>query len=697
MNKELRYKVPSELLEEEAKRELAALAEEIKIHDIEYYEDNNPTVDDVYYDGLRRRFDTLASYFPRLPISTEIMEKVGSAPAAGFNKITHSEPMLSLANAFDREDVLEFSERVRRFLRLGPEITLELVAEPKIDGLSASLRYEKGELIYGATRGDGTTGEDITKNLLTIGDIPKTLTKQVPDVLEVRGEVYMTKSAFEELNVSQEAIGKSKFSNPRNAAAGSLRQLDPSITAARSLNFFAYSWGQVSSMKIDTHFDFLNLFEMNGFVVNELTEICNSVDQVLSCHEKIHKRREQLPYEIDGMVYKVNRLDWQNRMGSISRSPRWAVAHKFPAEQIETRLIQIDIQVGRTGVLTPVGRLEPVKVGGVIVSNVTLHNEDEIQRKDIRVGDRVVVQRAGDVIPQVVRVNRDARSQYSEKFIFPKKCPSCGSETLRGEGEAARKCVAGLFCDAQAVERLRHFVSKNALDIEGLGEKQIRSFWEKGWIRNPADIFCLKRYRDELEMLPGWGGKSIENLFEAIENSRGTKFDRFIYGLGIPQVGQQTAKLLAENYIDIEHWQIEMIRCTQGDEVAWDLLTNIDQIGESVGQDLLDFFNQKGNLDIINALATELSIEPYVPEKTSQSKITGKTVVFTGTLVGMGRAEAKAFAEKNGAKVSNSISQKTDYLVAGEAAGTKAKKAEQLGVSILSEQEWMAMLDEESS
>ena len=697
MNNELRHKMPSELLEEEAKEELVALAEEIKTHDIQYYEDNHPTVDDGYYDGLRRRFETLAGYFPRVPAAIEIMEKVGSKPAAGFNKITHSEPMLSLTNAFNKEEVLEFLERVRRFLRLDPEMTLELVAEPKIDGLSASLRYEKGELVYGATRGDGTTGEDITKNLLTIDDIPKTLTSQVPDVLEVRGEVYMTKIAFEELNVSQEASGKSKFSNPRNAAAGSLRQLDPSITAARSLNFFAYSWGEVSSMKIDTHFDFLNLFEMNGFVVNELTERCDSVDQLISCHEKIHNRRGQLPYEIDGMVYKVNRLDWQNRMGSISRSPRWAVAHKFPAEQIETKLIQIDVKVGRTGVLTPVGRLEPIKVGGVIVSNVTLHNEDEIQRKDIRVGDRVVVQRAGDVIPQVVRVNRNARSHYSEIFIFPKKCPSCGSETLRSEGEAARKCVAGLFCGAQAVERLRHFVSKNALDIEGLGEKQIKSFWEKGWIKNPADIFRLKRYRDELEMLSGWGGKSIENLFEAIENARGTKFDRFIYSLGIPQVGQQTAKLLAENYKDIGHWQIEMIRCTQGNEAAWDLLTNIDQIGESVGQDLLNFFNQKRNLDIINALATELSIEPYVTQIRSQSKIAGKTVVFTGTLVAMGRAEAKAFAEKNGARVSSSISQKTDYLVAGEAAGTKAKKAKQLGVSILSEQEWMAMLEKESS
>ena len=696
MSKELRHKMPGELLEQEAKEELTALADEIKIYDIEYYEDNNPSVDDVYYDGLRRRFEIVASYFPRLPISIEVMEKVGSAPAAGFDKITHSEPMLSLANAFDRKEVYEFSERVRRFLRLGPEITLELVAEPKIDGLSASIRYEQGQLVYGATRGDGTTGEDITKNLLTIDDIPKTLTKQVPNILEVRGEVYMTKNAFEELNAWQEASGKSKFSNPRNAAAGSLRQLDPSITAARSLNFFAYSWGEVSPMKIETHFDFLNLLKMNGFVVNGLTEICSKVDQALSCHEKILNLRAQLPYEIDGMVYKVNRLDWQNRMGSISRSPRWAIAHKFPAEQIETRLIQIDIQVGRTGVLTPVGRLEPVKVGGVIVSNVSLHNEDEIQRKDIRVGDRVIIQRAGDVIPQVVRVIQNARSRYSEKFVFPTKCPSCGNETQRSEGEAARKCVAGLVCDAQAIERLRHFVSKNAMDIDGLGEKQIKSFWNKGWIQNPADIFRLTGYSDELTKLSGWGGKSIENLFEAIEKSRGVRFDRFIYSLGIPQVGQQTAKLLAENYIDIEHWQIAMIRCTQGDEAAWNSLINIDQIGESVGQDLLNFFNQQRNIDIVTDLASELTIEVYEIQKTAQSKITGKTVVFTGTLSAMGRAEAKALAEKLGARVSSSISQKTDYLVVGDAAGSKAKKAEQLGVSILSEQEWMAMLDEET-
>ena len=693
MNKEFRHKMPSELLEEEAKEELTALAEEIKNHDIKYYEDNNPTADDFYYDGLRRRFETLAGYFPRFPISIEIMGKVGSAPAAGFDKITHSEPMLSLANAFDREEVYEFAERVRRFLRLGSEITLELVAEPKIDGLSACLRYEEGELVYGATRGDGTIGEDITKNLLTIDDIPKTLTKQVPDVLEVRGEVYMTKKAFERLNMSQEASGKSKFSNPRNAAAGSLRQLDPSITAARSLNFFAYSWGEVSSIKINTHFEFLNLFETNGFVVNDLTEICVSVDQVLSCHEKIHNLRERLPYEIDGMVYKVNRLDWQNRMGSISRSPRWAIAHKFPAEQIETRLMQIDIQVGRTGVLTPVGRLEPVKVGGVLVSNVTLHNEDEIERKDIRVGDRVVIQRAGDVIPQVVRVNRSTRSRLSEKFIFPKKCPSCGNETQRSEGEAARKCVAGLFCDAQAIERLRHFVSKNAMNIDGLGEKQIKSFWDKGWIQNPADIFRLARYRDELVKLSGWGGKSIENLFQAIDNSRVIRFDGFIYSLGIPQVGQQTAKLLAENYIDIEHWQRAMVSCVEGDEAAWNSLINIDQIGESVGKDLLNFFNQQRNIDIVTDLASELNIESYKIQKTAQSKITGKTVVFTGMLVAMGRAEAKARAEKLGARVSSAISQKTDYLVVGEAAGSKAKKAQQLGVSILSEQEWMTMLD----
>ena len=693
MNKELRHKMPSELLEEEAKEELTALAEEIKNHDIKYYEDNNPTADDFYYDGLRRRFETLAGYFPRFPISIEIMGKVGSAPAAGFDKITHSEPMLSLANAFDREEVYEFAERVRRFLRLGSEITLELVAEPKIDGLSACLRYEEGELVYGATRGDGTIGEDITKNLLTIDDIPKTLTKQVPDVLEVRGEVYMTKNAFERLNMSQEASGKSKFSNPRNAAAGSLRQLDPSITAARSLNFFAYSWGEVSSIKINTHFEFLNLFETNGFVVNDLTEICVSVDQVLSCHEKIHNLRDRLPYEIDGMVYKVNRLDWQNRMGSISRSPRWAIAHKFPAEQIETRLMQIDIQVGRTGVLTPVGRLEPVKVGGVLVSNVTLHNEDEIERKDIRVGDRVVIQRAGDVIPQVVRVNRNERSRLSEKFIFPTKCPSCGNETQRSEGEAARKCVAGLVCDAQAIERLRHFVSKNAMNIDGLGEKQIKSFWDKGWIQNPADIFRLARYRDELVKLSGWGGKSIENLFQAIDNSRVIRFDGFIYSLGIPQVGQQTAKLLAENYIDIEHWQRAMVSCTEGDEAAWNSLINIDQIGVSVGQDLLNFFNQQGNIDIVTDLASELNIESYKIQKTAQSKITGKTIVFTGTLVTMGRAEAKALAEKLGAKVSSAISQKTDYLVVGEAAGSKAKKAQQLGVSILSEQEWATMVD----
>ena len=697
MENKLREKLPDELGESDAEEELNALAEEIKFHDLRYYNDSNPIVDDFYYDGLRRRFETIARRFPQLSVAIEIMDKVGSAPSAGFNKIIHSEPMLSLGNAFSEEEVFDFSDRVRRFLKLDQNIPLEFVSEPKIDGLSASLRYEKGEFVYGVTRGDGTAGEDITKNLLTIDDIPKKLTTQIPEILEIRGEVYMTKVAFEELNKSQEAIGKNKFSNPRNAAAGSLRQLDPLITAARSLNFFAYSWGTVSETEINTHLGFLDLFRMNGFSVNPLSKICENVEDILTSYKKVADLREQLPYEIDGMVYKVNRLDWQSRLGTVSRAPRWAIAHKFPAEQNETRLTKIDIQVGRTGVLTPVGRLKPVTVGGVTVSNVTLHNEDEIERKDIRVGDIVVVQRAGDVIPQVVSVNLKERGDDSQVFIFPKICPSCGSETLRAEGEAARKCMSGLSCSAQAVERLKHFVSKHALNIDGLGEKQIRLFWEMKLIENPGDIFRLSGHRQQLEEQQGWGARSIENLYQAIEKARQVEFDRFIYSLGIPQIGQVTAKLIAENYTNVERWREAMIECGNGNQEAWESLINIDQIGVSVGHDLLNFFSQEKNLEILNDLNNELIIKHYEFQPALQSKMAGKTLVFTGTLTAMGRAEAKVQAERHGARVSNTISKKTDYLIAGEVAGSKATKAQQLGITILSEEEWISLLDDYSS
>ena len=700
MSADLDTKSPADLNIFEAEQVLGRLAAEIAHHDQRYHGLDDPEISDGDYDALRRRFEAIAERFPSLAKTLAPSTGVGAAPATGFAKVTHSRAMLSLSNAFDGEDVREFAARIRRFLSLGEDETVDLVAEPKIDGLSAALRYENGRFVQGATRGDGAVGEDITRNLRTIADIPDRL-EGTPAVLEIRGEVYMRKDDFQELNSAQEAAGAKVFANPRNAAAGSLRQLDSSITAKRTLRFFAYSWGELSERSAETQSGFLEMLRGWGFQTNPLTRLCGTVEEALACYEAIGEQRASLPYDIDGVVYKVNRLDWQDRLGMVSRAPRWAIAHKFPAEQAETILKAIDIQVGRTGALTPVARLEPVTVGGVVVSNATLHNEDEVQRKDARVGDTVVIQRAGDVIPQVVRVVEAKRPADSAPYEFPSICP-CPLETavIRVEGEVVRRCSGGLSCPFQAVERLRHFVSRDAFDIEGLGEKQIQAFWEDKLITHPGDIFRLKAHEVDLKKREGWGDKSVDNLLAAIEERRSIGFDKMIYGLGIRQVGQATARLLAINYRTLEAWRAAMLsagKVAEEEEVeapndALADLLNIDQIGASVANDLIAFFADAQTREIVADLERELDIQPFEAPVASDSPVAGKTVVFTGTLTTMGRSEAKARAESLGAKVAGSVSRKTDYVVVGADAGTKAAKAEALGVTILSEEDWAALV-----
>ncbi|GHD54449.1 DNA ligase [Thalassobaculum fulvum] len=676
----------------EAKAELQRLADAIAEADRLYHVEDAPVLTDPEYDALRRRNEAIESRFPELKREDSPSERVAPGPAEGFAKVRHARPMLSLANAFDDEDVREFERRVRRFLSLGEGDEVALVAEPKIDGLSASLRYVDGRLQVGATRGDGTEGENITRNLQTLDDIPGTLPAGVPEILEVRGEVYMTKDDFVALNDRQAKTGAKIFANPRNAAAGSLRQLDPSITASRPLRFFAYSWGEVSEDFADTHWGFLERLTGWGFRTNPLARLCSTVDEALEVYADIGRRRASLPYDIDGVVYKVNRLDWQQRLGMVSRAPRWAIAHKFKAEQAETVLNAIEIQVGRTGALTPVARLEPVKVGGVTVSNATLHNEDEIRRKDIRVGDTVVIQRAGDVIPQVVRVVLEKRPAGSAEYVFPETCPECGSDAVRPEGEAIRRCTGGLVCPAQAVERLKHFVSRDAFDIEGLGAKQVEAFYADGLIRRPGDIFRLKRHRETLVGEKGTKAVSTDNLLAAIENRRTIGLDRFVYALGIRQVGQATARLLAINYGTLEALRTAMAAAHDPESEAYADLVNIDQIGSSVAQDLTDFFAEAHNREVLDDLAAELTIEPFAAPVATDSPVAGKTVVFTGTLTRVGRNEAKARAEGLGAKVAGSVSKKTDYVVVGADAGSKAAKAEALGVRMLTEDEWFALI-----
>ncbi|HEX9159719.1 MAG TPA: NAD-dependent DNA ligase LigA [Rhizomicrobium sp.] len=683
----------------EAKRELERLAEEIASHDRRYFQEDAPSISDAEYDVLRRRNVAVEARYPELIRPDSPSLRVGAKPSEKFAKIVHRVPMLSLGNAFGDEDVAEFSNRVRRFLGLKPDDELTFVAEPKIDGLSASLRYEKGVFKQGATRGDGVEGEDVTANLRTLRDVPLRLHGKAPGVLEVRGEVYMLHREFAMLNERQAKDGKPLFANPRNSAAGSLRQLDPGITARRPLRFFAYSWGEVSRVPSDTQSGMLECFRSFGFPVNPLTKRCRTTAEMLAFYRDIQSKRADLGYDIDGVVYKVDRLDLQERLGFVSRSPRWAIAHKFAAEQAETVLMDIDIQVGRTGTLTPVAKLKPVTVGGVVVQNATLHNEDEIARKDVRVGDTVVVQRAGDVIPQIVRVIIEKRPRVAKPYRFPEKCPVCRSHAVRevdektGEPEAARRCTGGLICAAQAVERLKHFVSRNAFDVDGLGEKHIGAFYEDGLIREPADIFRLeKRWgsgEDAIARREGWGEQSAANLFQAINRRRKIPLDRFVNALGIRHVGETTAKLLARNFQTLGSF----LGAMEGENALAEL-DEIGGIGETVAAAIRDFFAEPHNRKAIEHLLPELEIEPVTKPKTAHSPVAGKTVVFTGALEKMTRPEAKARAESLGAKVAGSVSKKTDIVIAGPGAGSKLNEAKKLGVRVIGEDAWLNLIQE---
>ncbi|MBI1384274.1 MAG: NAD-dependent DNA ligase LigA [Rhizobiales bacterium] len=692
-----------ELTSRQAERELARLAAEIAEHDRRYHGDDDPVISDAEYDALRRRNDEIEARFPDLVRGDSPAGAVGAAPATGFAKVRHSVAMLSLANAFSDEDVAEFAERIRRFLSLPEGECPALTAEPKIDGLSISLRYEEGELVSAATRGDGQVGENVTANVRTIASVPARISGGgLPAVIEVRGEVYMDRADFTSLNERLAGEGKKLFANPRNAAAGSLRQKNPAVTAGRPLSFFAYTWGEASALPGETQSAVVAAFSSWGFPTNPLMRRCNSVAEALEAYRQVEAMRATLSYDIDGMVYKVDRLDLQERLGFVSRAPRWAIAHKFSAERATTILRDIEIQVGRTGALTPVAKLEPVTVGGVVVQNATLHNEDEIARKDVRIGDTVVVQRAGDVIPQIVEVVMAHRPAGARPFSFPTVCPACGSHAVRevnqrtGKVDAVRRCTGGLVCPAQAVERLKHFVSRDAFDIEGLGDKQVTAFHEEGLIAQPADIFTLAG-RDaamspRLAERDGWGATSARNLFAAIEARRDIALDRFIYALGVRHVGETTARVLARSYVTIEAF-IEAMRATTDREgAAYGELDSIDGIGEVACEALAEFFAEPHNVKAVDDLLAEIRVAPFFAPDTAGSPVAGLTVVFTGTLERLGRAEAKAQAERLGAKVAGSVSGKTDIVIAGAAAGSKLKKAAELGVRVMSEEEWLALI-----
>lgn len=685
-----------QLSEDKAAAELNWLAAEIDRHDRLYYRDSAPQISDAEYDALRRRNSELERRFPKLIRADSPNLRVGAAPVEAFGKVVHSLPMLSLDNAMHPNEVHEFIARIRRFLNLPSDQPLDFVAEPKIDGLSCSLRYEDGLLVKGATRGDGAVGEDVTANVRTIRDVPQRLAERhPPGVLEVRGEVYMERPDFLDLNRRREERGEPPFMNPRNAAAGSLRQLDSRITAERRLRFFAYSWGEADPPVTGTYSGFLDRLRAVGFRVNPATCRCtDGVEALLAYQEEIALQRHGLPYDIDGVVYKLDRLDLQERLGFVGRAPRWAIAHKFAAQQAETVVRAISIQVGRTGALTPVAELEPINVGGVMVARATLHNQDYIEAKDIRVGDTVVIQRAGDVIPQVVEVVPARRPEGTEPFVFPDHCPQCDSSAVRPEGEAIRRCTGGLICPAQMTERLRHFVSRNAFDIEGLGRRQVPQLLEAGLVRSPVDLFRLPR--DEarlqaLEQLEGWGARKIEKLKQAIEARRTIPLERFIYALGIRFVGEVNARVLARHYGSLAKWREAMVALARGDEEVRAELDNVDGVGSALIEQLAAFFAEPHNLEAIDALAAELEIEASTRRGSTSSQLGGKTIVFTGTLEQMTRAEAKARAEALGAKVTSSVSRGTDYVVAGTEAGSKLAKARELGVQVLSETDWVAM------
>ena len=669
------------MTETEAAARLEALATEIARHNQLYHDNDAPEISDADYDALVRENAALEAQFPHLVRADSPSKLVGHAPSSALAKVAHARPMLSLDNAFSDAEVAEFVARVRRFLNLPPDAVVAMTAEPKIDGLSCSLRYENGVLVQAATRGDGAVGEDVTPNVRTIADIPARLAGDAPAIFEIRGEVYMAKDDFAALNAR--LAGTRVFANPRNAAAGSLRQKDASITASRPLRFLAHGWGEASALPGETQYDVMRAIADWGLPVSAML-IRADTDGALAQYRHIEALRADLPFDIDGVVYKVDRLDWQARLGFVAKAPRWAIAHKFPAERAETTLETIDIQVGRTGKLTPVGRLKPVTVGGVVVSNVTLHNRDEIARLGVRPGDRVVVQRAGDVIPQIV--DNLTREVERQPYTFPDHCPECDSEAVAEEGEVDVRCTGGLICPAQRIERLKHFVSRAALDIEGLGEKTIVEFFALGWLHSPADIFRLKAHRDELLTREGWKDKSVDNLLAAIEAKRAPDPARFLFGLGIRHVGQVTAKDLVKAFGTVE--RVAEIARSDGAQAE---LAGVDGIGPVVAEALIDFFHEAHNRSVWDDLLGEVSPQPYV-SNVKASPVTGKTIVFTGSLETMSRDEAKAQAEALGAKTAGSVSAKTDLVVAGPGAGSKLKKAAELGIAVIDEAAWQKIV-----
>jgi DNA ligase (NAD+) len=671
-----------DLTEKQAKAEHARLAADIAEHDRRYYQEDAPTVSDAAYDGLRQRYAAIEARFPQLRTLESLTQRVGAAPAARFAKVRHAVPMLSLDNAFAEQDVIDFVARIRRFLRLGDDEEIAFSAEPKIDGLSMSLRYENGELVSGATRGDGTEGEDVTANVKTLKDIPHRLKrKSVPAVCEVRGEVYMTKAAFLELNRKQAEAGKQLYVNPRNTAAGSLRQLDPTITKSRPLGFFAYGWGEMGDMPADTQTGMIKWFEACGFTTNPLTRLRRSVEQLLAFHREIEAQRA--------------------RLGFVSRSPRWAIAHKFPAEKATTIVRDIEIQVGRTGALTPVAKLEPVTVGGVVVQNATLHNFDEIARLDVRIGDTVRIQRAGDVIPQVLGVVPDY-PRGPERFPFPTKCPCplhtpvVREQTATGEEGAVARCTGDFACPYQTVKNLTHFVSRRAFDIDGLGEKQIELFYERKWVKEPADIFTLRERNNKihLEEEEGFGKTSVGNLFNAIEARREIPLERFIFALGIWRVGETTAAALARGYRTWNAFHNACLNLAEGDEETKEEMDALDRIGDTVIESLRDYFREARNRERIKNLTAQMRNIRDAEKPRTDSAIAGKTVVFTGKLENMTRDEAEALAKRLGATVTGSVSKKTDYVVAGVGPSARSKLAEakKLGVAVLTEGEWAKLI-----
>jgi len=688
------------LSEKQARAEHARLHAEISDHDKHYYQDDAPTVTDAEYDALRKRYGAIEQRFPDLRTLESLTLKVGIAPTGRFAKVRHAVPMLSLDNAFSGDDVTRFVDRIRRFLKLADDEPLVFTAEPKIDGLSMSLRYEDGKLVTGATRGDGAEGEDVTANTKTLKDVPHQLKgKNIPAVCEVRGEVYMTKQAFLELNKRQAEAGDTIFANPRNSAAGSLRQKDVGVTASRPLHFFAYAWGEVSAMPADTQSGMVKWLAKCGFATNPLTKVARSAEELLAFHEEIGLKRGSLDYDIDGVVYKVDRLDWQERLGFVSRNPRWAIAHKFPAEKATTVVRDIEIQVGRTGALTPVAKLEPVTVGGVVVQNATLHNADEIARLDVRIGDTVTIQRAGDVIPQVLGIVPEKRPKGAKEYAFPKTCP-CPLKTpvvreinSAGEEGVRFRCSGEFACPFQKTEHLKHFVSRRAFDIDGLGEKQIDYFFEQGWIKEPGDIFTLeaRNAKLKLEEIEGYGETSVRNLFAAIRARRDISLERFIYSLGIRHVGETTARALARGYGAWEAFHDAALAVAKGDEETRTEMDALDQIGDTVIDALAAYFKETHNRGIVERLTRQVRIQEAEKPATN-TVVAGKTVVFTGSLEKMTREEAKAMAERLGAKTSGSVSKKTDYVVAGPGAGSKLDKAREAGVTVLTEDEWFALV-----